>query len=86
MKACFVGKDKAATIQASDSATKGLAVGLDPLRSRQTSFYEAGRVSVKHGRQSRDGLRLWSSFSSTPPVQRAWRLVASFISQHQFFS
>jgi hypothetical protein len=76
MKACFVGKDKTAAIQASDSATKGSPVGCDPLRSSKAFFYEAGRASVRHGRQSRDGLQLWPSFSSVLPVQRAWRLVA----------
>jgi hypothetical protein len=76
MKACFVGKDKTATIQARDSLTKGLPVGFDPFGSRKAFFYEADPTSVRHGIQSRDVLVLWPSFSSVLPVQRAWRLVA----------
>jgi hypothetical protein len=53
-----------------------LPVGLDPLRCRKAFFYEADRASVGHGTQSRDEPRLWPSFSSTPTVHRAWRLVA----------
>jgi len=76
MKARFVGKDETATIQARDSATKSLTVGFDPFGCGKAFFYEAGRVSVTHGRPSRDELRPWPSFSSVLPVQRAWRLVA----------
>jgi hypothetical protein len=76
MKACFVGEDKTATIQAGNSAPKGLPVGLDPLRSSKAFFYEVDPTSVRHGRQLRDGLRLWPSFSSVLPSRRAWRLVA----------
>ncbi len=77
MKACFVGKDETATIQARDSATKSLTVGFDPLRGGEAFFYEAVRVSVRHGRQSRDALRLWLSFSSEPPVLRVSRQAAA---------
>jgi hypothetical protein len=60
MKACFVGKDETATIQAGDSATKGLPVGFD---SFEAARLLRGRPSfAAHDKQSRDELRLWPSF------------------------
>jgi hypothetical protein len=47
MKACFVGKDETATIQAGDSATKGLPVGFDSFRSRKTFTRQAELCSAR---------------------------------------
>ena len=76
MKARFVGKDQAATIQPGDPAAESLPVGFDPLRSREAFFYAAAQASGAHGKCSRDALVLWLSFSTMPPVPRAWRRVA----------
>jgi len=77
MKACFVGEDQTATIQAGNSAAKALSVGFDPLRSSKAFFYEAARTFAEHGRQLRYALRLWLSFSSEPQVLRVSRQAAA---------
>jgi hypothetical protein len=51
MKACFVGKDKTATIQARDSATKSLPVGFDSFGSGK-AFFVRGRPSFCRVRQT----------------------------------
>jgi len=76
MKASFVGEDEPATVQSGDFATQSLAVGFDPLRSREALFSEAHQASVAHGRESRDELQLWLFFSSVPTVPQVRRLVA----------
>jgi hypothetical protein len=77
MEARLVGEDEAAAIQPRDPAAEGAPVGLDPLGGGQTFFYEAGRAFAAPGRRSRDGLRLWPSFSDRPRVLRASRQAAA---------